>query len=94
MTSSHTGPSAQCSAMEITITIEDAYSNGETFSRTETVTVEEPASASDLDDWAADTLFEFTGQGEEYSSLDSIHDITVAQCADRPDLVGHTFSIG
>ncbi|PZU04558.1 MAG: hypothetical protein DI630_00085 [Gordonia sp. (in: high G+C Gram-positive bacteria)] len=80
--------------MQITIEIEDTYANGDEFVRTDTVTVEPPAGGEDLQDWAADTLLEFTGQGGIYVDIDGTYDIKVLECADRPELVGQSFSFG
>ncbi len=83
--------------MQITITIEDAYANGDEFApRTETVTVNPPPPGSDdLEDWAADELSPFTGQGDAiYANIDGIHEVTVVDCADHAHLVGETFSFG
>lgn len=78
----------------ITIEIQDSYANGDDFTRTETVTVDPPSVGADLDDWAADTLFRFTGQGEQYAGVDGIHEIKVLDCVGRPELVGTTFNYG
>lgn len=82
--------------MEMTIAIEDSYANGDEFApRTETVTVDPPPTGdTDIEDWAADSLFPFTGQGGIYAGIDGIHEVKVIKCADHADLVGRTFSFG
>lgn len=80
--------------MDITIEIQDSYANGDEFVRTETVTVESPATGDDLEDWAAETLLEFTGQGGIYVDIDGIYEVKLLRCAERHDLVGRTFSFG
>lgn len=80
--------------MQITISIQDTYANGDDFTRTETVDVDPPRDGADIDDWATDTLFGFTGQGGSYAGIDGIHEIEVLDCADRPDLVGTPFNFG
>ncbi|OUS97386.1 hypothetical protein [Rhodococcus sp. NCIMB 12038] len=80
--------------MLITIEIQDSYANGDDFTRTETVTVTPPLVGADLDDWATNSLFPFTGQGERYADVDSIHEVTVLGCVSRPELVGAAFNFG
>lgn len=82
------------SSLQIVIKVDDAYSNGDQFTRTVTAHVEPPEGDSDLDEWALETLHEFTGQDASYSRVDSTHDVTVVACAGRPDLVGRTFTFG
>lgn len=79
--------------MQITIEIQDNYANGDEFTRTETVTVD-PLDGADPDDWATDTLFEFTGQGEDYAGIESLHEVKVLACADAPELVGMIVEFG
>ncbi|WP_128645604.1 hypothetical protein [Rhodococcus sp. BS-15] len=83
--------------MQITIEIEDTYANGDEFApRTETVTVNPPPpGVDDLEDWATDELFPFTGRGDAiYANIDGMHEVKVVDCTDRTELVGQTFSFG
>lgn len=79
--------------MQITIEIQDNYANGDEFTRTEMVTVD-PLDGADPGDWATDTLFEFTGQGGDYASIESLHEVKVLECADAPELVGMSVEFG
>lgn len=79
--------------MQITIKIQDNYANGDEFTRIQEVTVD-PLDGADPDDWASDTLFEFTGQGEQYANIESFHEVKVLQCTDRPELVGMVVEFG
>ena len=80
--------------MQVTLQIEDSYANGDSFTRTDTVTVDAPPPGVDLVGWADDTFFEFTGQGSEYTNIDSLHDVTVLACAELPELVGLAVHFG
>lgn len=82
--------------MQITITIEDTYANGDEFApRTETVTVDPPSTEdTDFEDWAADELSQFTGQGAGFANIDGLHEVTVVACAENSTLIGQTFSFG
>lgn len=82
--------------MQITISVEDTYANGDEFApRTESVVVNPPSpDVTDFEDWAADELLPFTGQGGGYASIDGFHEVTVVECAEIGALVGQTFSFG
>lgn len=80
--------------MQITIEVQDSYVNRDSFTRTETVTVEPPFVNVDIDTWGDDAFFGFTGQGGQYVDIDSTHEVKVLECVDRPDLVGKTFHYG
>lgn len=80
--------------MQITVKIEDTYSNGDSFERTMTEEVSDYDPSDDIDDWAYDNLFQLTGQGPQYSNVDGGHDVTVLECAENPDLVGKAFEFG
>lgn len=73
----------------ITLTIEvDNVYGGETHSNVQAVAVPSPEPDIDLDDWANEVLFQFTGTGREgYAG----YFVKITECANRPELVGHEF---
>lgn len=75
--------------MKVTVKFTDVYDGAE-YPRTQTIDV--PAPAGDLDDWAYDSLFPLTGDGRPHDEAGYFAEIT--DCAERSDLVGREFSWG
>ena len=72
-------------ALELTIRVENAYSDGHESQRVQTVEVEPFTDIEEL--W--EQLQEFTGDGHGTdSSLGYCYEVTVLTCPQRPHLVG------
>ncbi|MFJ7619803.1 hypothetical protein ACIQYZ_13480 [Rhodococcus erythropolis] len=77
----------------VVIRVENTYATGESFARRMVVTAPAPADDEDVEDWAADHLLQFTGEGGgAYADIEAIYEVTVLQCDARPELVGVTAS--
>uniref|UniRef100_A0A5Q5BTD5 Uncharacterized protein n=2 Tax=unclassified Mycobacterium TaxID=2642494 RepID=A0A5Q5BTD5_MYCSS len=72
-------------ALNLTIKVENAYSDGHESEQTHTVTMERFRGEEDL--W--EQLFEYTGDGHgDGRDLGSLHTVTVLGCPEYPELVG------
>ena len=72
----------------ITIRTEVTYDTGDRFTRQLDITVPPPGPHQALDDWAADELIAYTGEGDQYAGVEAIYEATVIASPDWPELVG------
>lgn len=76
----------------IEFTVDNVYADG-TVTRDYVEPVEPPAPGDDdLEDWAEDVLFPFTGTGR--TEGDAGYFLKITACERRPELVGRTFEWG
>lgn len=72
-------------ALNLTIKVENAYSDGHESEQTHAVTLDRFRGEEDL--W--DHLFEYTGDGHGIGrDLGSLYTVTVLACPEYPELVG------
>lgn len=72
--------------LALTIYVENTYEDGHSSINTQHVEIRRPTDEADL--W--DELLEFTGDshGADHPKLGYCYEMTITDCADRPELVG------
>ena len=69
------------------IRVENTYATGENFTRAFIVAVPPPAGGQDPDQWAAEHLLDYTGEGPEYAGVEALYEVEVTVCDACPELV-------